>query len=94
VLGNFGLSGGGAAGLELDAFNPSLGSPEWALVIASSEDHSNAFQRRHSTGRARPGLPGPQGDRAAAADRPRRWQSSLHTRGGAGGYASPSFTIR
>ena len=44
VLGDFGLSGSGAAGLELDAFNPSLGSPPWALVVASSEDHSNAFQ--------------------------------------------------
>jgi N,N-dimethylformamidase len=44
VLGDFGLSGGGAAGLELDAFNPGLGSPPWALVIASSENHSNAFQ--------------------------------------------------
>ena len=44
ILGDFGLSGGGAAGLELDAFNPGLGSPAWALVVASSEEHSNAFQ--------------------------------------------------
>jgi N,N-dimethylformamidase len=44
ILGDFGLAGGGAAGLELDAFNPSLGSPPWALVVASSEEHSNAFQ--------------------------------------------------
>ncbi len=44
VLGDFGVAWGGAAGLELDAFNPSLGSPAWALVVASSEDHSNAFQ--------------------------------------------------
>ena len=44
VLGDFGLAGGGAAGLELDAFNPALGSPPWALVVASSEEHSNAFQ--------------------------------------------------
>jgi N,N-dimethylformamidase beta subunit-like protein len=44
VLGDFGVAWGGAAGLELDAFNPSLGSPSWALVVASSEDHSNAFQ--------------------------------------------------
>jgi N,N-dimethylformamidase len=44
ILGDFGVAWGGAAGLELDAFNPSLGSPAWALVIASSEDHSNAFQ--------------------------------------------------
>jgi N,N-dimethylformamidase len=44
VVGDFGAAWAGAAGLELDAFNPSLGSPPWALVIASSEDHSNAFQ--------------------------------------------------
>jgi N,N-dimethylformamidase len=44
VLGDFGLFGDGAAGLELDAFNTALGSPPWALVIASSENHSNAFQ--------------------------------------------------
>ena len=44
VLGDFGVAWGGAAGLELDAFNPSLGSPPWALVVASSADHSNAFQ--------------------------------------------------
>ena len=44
ILGDFGLAGGGAAGLELDAFNASLGSPGWALVVASSENHSNAFQ--------------------------------------------------
>ena len=44
ILGDFGLSGAGAAGLELDAFNAALGSPPWALVVASSEEHSNAFQ--------------------------------------------------
>jgi N,N-dimethylformamidase len=44
ILGDFGLAWGGAAGLELDAFNPGLGSPPWALVVASSEEHSNAFQ--------------------------------------------------
>jgi N,N-dimethylformamidase len=44
ILGDFGTAWGGAAGLELDAFNPSLGSPPWALVVASSENHSNAFQ--------------------------------------------------
>ena len=44
ILGDFGTAGSGAAGLELDAFNASLGSPAHALVVASSEDHSNAFQ--------------------------------------------------
>jgi N,N-dimethylformamidase len=44
VLGDFGHSGSGAAGLELDAFSTGLGSPAHALVVATSEDHSNAFQ--------------------------------------------------
>jgi N,N-dimethylformamidase len=44
ILGDFGVARGGAAGLELDAYNPALGSPAHALVVASSEDHSNAFQ--------------------------------------------------
>ena len=44
ILGDFGVAWGGAAGLELDAYNPALGSPAHALVVASSEDHSNAFQ--------------------------------------------------
>jgi N,N-dimethylformamidase len=44
ILGDFGLFGAGAAGLELDAVNPSLGTPPWALVVAASEEHSNAFQ--------------------------------------------------
>jgi N,N-dimethylformamidase len=44
IIGDFGVAGGGAAGLELDAWNPALGSPAHALVVASSEDHSNAFQ--------------------------------------------------
>jgi N,N-dimethylformamidase len=44
ILGDFGVARGGAAGFELDAYNPALGSPAHALVVASSEDHSNAFQ--------------------------------------------------
>src|SRR3970282_1084438 len=48
ILGDFGLAWGGAGGRprgpELDSFNPGLGSPPWALVVASSEEHSNAFQ--------------------------------------------------
>jgi N,N-dimethylformamidase len=44
VLGNFGLFGDGAAGLELDAVSGGLGTPAHALVVARSEDHSNAFQ--------------------------------------------------
>jgi N,N-dimethylformamidase len=44
MLGDFGLFGAGAAGLELDAASGALGTPAHALVVASSEDHSNAFQ--------------------------------------------------
>jgi len=43
VIGDFGAWGGGAAGLELDAYDARLGSPPHALVVASSENHSNAF---------------------------------------------------
>jgi N,N-dimethylformamidase len=43
ILGDFGAWGGGAAGLEIDAFDRTLGSPPHALVVASSENHSNAF---------------------------------------------------
>jgi N,N-dimethylformamidase len=34
---------GGAAGLELDAADPSLGTPEHALVLARSTGHSNVY---------------------------------------------------
>lgn len=44
VIGNFGLVMGGAAGDELDRFDPSLGSPSHALVLASSTGHSRYFQ--------------------------------------------------
>ena len=44
ILGDFGLSGAGAAGLELDAISTALGTPSHALVVAVSEEHSNAFQ--------------------------------------------------
>ncbi len=43
VIGDFGLSGGAAAGLELDASNHSLGTPPHALVLASSERHSDLY---------------------------------------------------
>jgi N,N-dimethylformamidase len=44
ILGDFGTLRGGAAGLEIDSWDPLLGSPRHALVVASSENHSNAFQ--------------------------------------------------
>ena len=43
VLGNFGLSGGGAAGFELDRADVTLGTPRHALVLATSEGHSETF---------------------------------------------------
>lgn len=43
VIGDFGLSGGGAAGLELDAADPTLGTPPHALVLASSERHTDLY---------------------------------------------------
>jgi N,N-dimethylformamidase len=43
VLGDFGLSAGGAAGFELDRADPALGTPDGAIVLASSEGHGPAF---------------------------------------------------
>ncbi len=43
ILGDFGLSGGGAAGFELDRADVRLGSPDNIEILASSEGHSDAF---------------------------------------------------
>ena len=43
LIGDFGLVGGGAAGLELDRADPLLGTPPHALVLASSEGHSDLY---------------------------------------------------
>lgn len=43
LLGDFGLIGGGAAGLELDRVDRNLGTPPHALVVASSEGHTDAY---------------------------------------------------
>jgi len=43
TFGDFGLSGGGAAGLELDAADPLLGTPPNALVLASSKRHTDLY---------------------------------------------------
>ena len=43
IIGNFGLVGGGAAGLELDRYDQNLGSPSDAYVLASSENHSDLY---------------------------------------------------
>ena len=40
IIGDFGLIGGGAAGIELDCITTDLGSPPNMLRLASSENHS------------------------------------------------------
>ena len=43
ILGDFGLSGGGAAGFELDRADFSLGTPRNTAVLASSENYPKHF---------------------------------------------------
>jgi len=43
LIGNFGLIMGGAAGSELDRYDLSLGTPPNALLLASSENHSDNY---------------------------------------------------
>jgi len=43
VIGDFGLSGGGAAGFEVDRADAALGTPAGAIVVASSEGHGPSF---------------------------------------------------
>ncbi|MFZ4406414.1 MAG: N,N-dimethylformamidase beta subunit family domain-containing protein [Paracraurococcus sp.] len=43
TFGGFGLSGGGAAGFELDRADPLLGTPPNAVILARSEDHQDHF---------------------------------------------------
>lgn len=43
VIGDFGLNGGGAAGLELDRADADLGTPPHALVVARSAGHGDLF---------------------------------------------------
>lgn len=42
-IGAFGIMGGGAAGAEIDCYQPALGSPPGALVIATSGPFSDAY---------------------------------------------------
>jgi N,N-dimethylformamidase len=42
-LGNFGLSGGGAAGFEIDQTATDLGTPAYVTVVAYSDDHDASF---------------------------------------------------
>lgn len=43
MIGDCGLIGGGAAGLEVDRYDESLGTPENAYLLASSEGHSDNY---------------------------------------------------
>jgi N,N-dimethylformamidase len=43
VIGDYGLSGGGAAGFELDRADPVLGTPEGTVILARSEDPPPSF---------------------------------------------------
>jgi N,N-dimethylformamidase len=43
ILGDFGLVGGGAAGLELDIYDELLGTPPHTLLLASSEKHTAVY---------------------------------------------------
>lgn len=43
LIGNFGLIGGGAAGLEIDIYDTDLGTPPYACLLASSEGHTDAY---------------------------------------------------
>lgn len=45
ILGDFGLIGNGAAGLEVDMYNEDLGTPENAYLLASSENHTPNYLR-------------------------------------------------
>jgi N,N-dimethylformamidase len=43
IIGDYGLSGGGAAGFELDRADTSLGTPDNAVILARSEDPPASF---------------------------------------------------
>ena len=45
VIGDFGLFGGGASGVEVDRYDADLGSPPHALILARSEDHTPGIFR-------------------------------------------------
>ena len=45
IIGDFGLIGNGAAGLELDWASRIYGTPPHALIVATSEKHTDAYIR-------------------------------------------------
>jgi N,N-dimethylformamidase len=67
VLGDFGFLGGGASGGEIDAAAPLLGTPSHALVVASSEGHSeNTYLVPDETGFHHSAMDGAQNPRVRA----------------------------
>ena len=45
VIGDFGLAAGGAAGIEIDSYDLTLGTPPHTRLLASSEGHSDSYPR-------------------------------------------------
>jgi N,N-dimethylformamidase len=45
LVGDFGLHGGGAAGLEVDRYDSEWGTPTQTHLLASSEDHTSNYMR-------------------------------------------------
>jgi N,N-dimethylformamidase len=45
VIGDFGLVGGGAAGLEIDRYAEDVGTPHQIYVLARSEGHTDLMQQ-------------------------------------------------
>ena len=45
IIGDFGVLGGGAAGIELDGADEALGTPPETIVLASSEGHSAYYMQ-------------------------------------------------
>jgi N,N-dimethylformamidase len=65
IIGDFGVVGGGAAGLELDRFDLSLGSPRHTLVLASSENLTGLyFPPPEEVNNVMPNLAAPQNPKA------------------------------
>ena len=67
IIGDFGLVGGGAAGIELDCIATDLGSPPNMLRLASSEGHSDLMLLvNEEFGPVPPNLGGDQNERVRA----------------------------
>ena len=45
IIGDFGLAAGGAAGIEIDRYDLTLGTPPHTRILASSEGHSDNYPR-------------------------------------------------